>query len=209
MAQHAGRVPRGSMFGSGPRADIYADPATAETIKRSSWIPLLLGIWAVVFGVLTIVWPDATVLALAVIWGVFLVIAGPMQIAHALRMRAYAREWWLLLARGIATLALGVVALVWPDITVWALALILGVELLFLGVFETAAALQARQARRDWTWYLARGLVAIAIGIVTIAWPGVTVWALALLLGAFLIYFGILLIMGATTLRRSLHTVPS
>src|SRR5438105_13328864 len=107
MAQHAGRMPRRSTLGSAPGAEIYADPATADAIRRSSWMPLLLGVWAVIAGVLTIVWPGNTVLALAVIWGVFLVIAGPMQIAHALAVRSHAREWWLLLVRGGATVALG------------------------------------------------------------------------------------------------------
>jgi uncharacterized membrane protein HdeD (DUF308 family) len=207
MAQHAGPVTSGSTFRSGARAEIYADPATADAIRRSSWIPLLVGIWAVIAGVLTIVWPGGTVLALAVIFGVFLVIAGPMQIVHALRLRGHAREWWLLLLRGIADLALGVLTLVWPGITVLVLALLFGVELLLLGGLETAAAFQARVARHDWGWYLARGLVAVAIGIVTIVWPDITVFALALLLGFFLVYFGVVLALGAMQLRRAVHVV--
>lgn len=207
MTQHAGRMPSGSMFRSGARADIYADPVTADAIRRSSWVPLLLGIWAVIAGILTVVWPGSTVLALAIILGVFLVVAGPLQIVHGIQLRGHAREWWLLTLRGVASLALGVLTLVWPDITVWALALLFGVELLLLGGFETAAGLHARSEGRDWAWYLARGLAAIAVGIVTIAWPGITVLALALLLGFFLVYFGIVLIMGATQLRRSVHVV--
>ncbi len=207
MAQHAGRMPSGSTFRSGARMEIFADPVTANAIRRSSWVPLVLGICAVVAGILTIVWPGSTVLALAVILGVFLVVAGPLQIIHAMQLRGHAREWWLLLLRGVASLALGVLTLVWPDITVWALALLFGVELLLLGGFETAAGLHARSEGRDWAWYLARGLAAIAVGIVTIAWPGITVLALALLLGFFLVYFGIVLIMGATQLRRSVHVV--
>jgi uncharacterized membrane protein HdeD (DUF308 family) len=87
------------------------------------------------------------------------------------------------------------------------LALLFGVELLLLGGFETAAAFAARGARRDWSWYLARGLVAIAVGIVTVVWPDITVFALALLLGIFLVYFGILMIAGAIQLRRSVHVI--
>ena len=207
MAQHAGRVNSGATFRSGARAEIYADPATADVIRRSSWIPLLVGIWAVAAGILTIVWPGGTVLALAIIFGVFLVIAGPMNIWHALQLRGHAREWWLLLLRGVADLALGVLTLVWPGITVLVLALLFGVELLLLGGFETAAAIQVRGAQRDWSWYLARGLVAIAVGIVTIAWPDITVFALALLLGIFLVYFGIVMIVGAAQLRRSVHVI--
>ena len=207
MAQHAGRVSSGSMPKRGARTEIYADAATAHAIRRAAWVPLLLGIWAIIAGIVTIAWPGGTVLALAVIFGVFLVIAGPLQIAHALQIRDHAREWWLLMLRGVASLALGVITLVWPGITVWALALLFGVEFLLLGGFETAAAFHARTAGRDWAWYLARGLAAIAVGIVTIAWPGITVFALALLLGFFLVYFGVMLLLGATTLRRNVHVV--
>jgi uncharacterized membrane protein HdeD (DUF308 family) len=206
MAQQAGRVPSAPTLGSRSRAEIHADPATAAAIRRSSWMPLLLGVWAVLAGILTIIWPGSTVLALAIIFGVFLVIAGPMQIVHAVQLRGHAREWWLLLVRGVADLALGVLTLVWPGITVLVLALLFGIELLLLGGFETAAAIQARPVRRDWTWYLARGLVAIGLGIVTVAWPGITVFALALLLGFALIYLGVVLIFAATQLRQSVHT---
>jgi uncharacterized membrane protein HdeD (DUF308 family) len=206
MAQQAGRVPSAPTLGSRSRAEIHADPATAAAIRRSSWMPLLLGVWAVLAGILTIIWPGSTVLALAIIFGVFLVIAGPMQIVHAVQLRGHAREWWLLLVRGVADLALGVLTLVWPGITVLVLALLFGIELLLLGVFETAAAIQARPVRRDWTWYLARGLVAIGLGIVTVAWPDITVFALALLLGFALIYLGVVLIFAATQLRQSVHT---
>src|SRR3979490_263733 len=183
MAQQAGRVPSAPTLGSRSRAEIHADPATAAAIRRSSWMPLLLGVWAVLAGILTIIWPGSTVLALAIIFGVFLVIPGPMQIVHAVQLRGHAREWWLLLVRGVADLALGVLTLVWPGITVLVLALLFGIDVLLLGVFEPAGAIRARAVRRDWTWYLARGLVAIGLGIVTVAWPDITVFALALLLG--------------------------
>ncbi|MBV8949502.1 MAG: DUF308 domain-containing protein [Actinobacteria bacterium] len=206
MTQHADPM-SSSPRGRRARAEIFTDASTAQSIRTAAWIPLLLGIWAVVAGIVTIVWPGGTVLALAVILGVFLVVAGPLEIAHATQIRAQAREWWLLMLRGVASLALGVLTLVWPGITVWALALIFGVELLLLGGFETAAALHARAYRHDWGWYLARGLAAIAVGIVTLAWPSITVFALALLLGFFLVYLGVMLILGATTLRRSVHVV--
>lgn len=44
----------------------------------------------------------------------------------------------------------------------------------------------------DWRWIALRGLVAVAFGVATLAWPGVTLWALVLLFGIFVLADGIL-----------------
>ncbi len=194
-----------------PMTDAQPPPVTApgtppdvtHVLRRFAWLPLLAGVWAVIAGILTVVWPGGTVLAIAVILGVYLVIEGPTQIAHGIALRGHTREWWLLLLRGVADLVLGVITLVWPGITVTVLALIFGIELLLVGGFEIGAAFHARASRGQRGWYLGQGVVAMLIGIVTLVWPHVTVLALALLFGFFLIYLGVILVGGAMRLRRA------
>jgi uncharacterized membrane protein HdeD (DUF308 family) len=202
VSEHAGGM-GASPFGA--ELPIGVDPASAEQIRHLAWLPLLAGVWALVAGLLTIVWPGGTVLALAIILGVYLVISGPTRIVHALRLRGRAPEWGWLLLHGVADLLLGIVTLVWPGITVFALALLLGIELVLFGVFEIAAALRVRGARPEWGWYLATGIVAALVGITTLVWPDITVFALAMLLGFCLVYLGIALIAGSVRLRRLAH----
>jgi len=41
-------------------------------------------------------------------------------------VRAFARNWWLILIRGIVAILFGLVAILWPDLTVTALVILLG-----------------------------------------------------------------------------------
>ncbi len=77
---------------------------------------LVRGIAAILFGILTLVWPNLTLSVLVLLFGVFAVVSGITAVAAALRNREE-QGWGLLLFEGILGILAGVVALVWPNIT--------------------------------------------------------------------------------------------
>jgi uncharacterized membrane protein HdeD (DUF308 family) len=166
---------------------------------------MLAGIWALLAGILAIVWPGGTVLALAIILGVYLLVAGTTRLAHALQWRGGGHGRLLLAVHGVLDVILGILTLVWPGITVTVLALIVGIDLLFFGGFALAAAFDERHAGGGPGWYLAAGISSLVVGIVTIVWPGITVFALAMLLGIVLVWLGVVLVLGAMRLRHAVH----
>ena len=70
-------------------------------------------------------------------------------------LRALAENWWLLLLRGMAAIAFGVLALAWPGVTILTLTLLWGIYALFDGVLALweamsgfpASELQSRRSR--------------------------------------------------------------
>ena len=56
---------------------------------------------------------------------------------------------------------------------------------------------------RNWWSLVIRGLVAIVFGIVTFAWPGITLGALMLLFGAYALLDGVISIVGAWKAARA------
>jgi uncharacterized membrane protein HdeD (DUF308 family) len=94
----------------------------------------------------------------------------------------------------------GIVAMSWPDITLWALAVVTALGLIFSGAVRVTAALMDRPD--GWGWLFAGGIISLIIGGMAIAWPAVTVLALAILLGIRLIVFGAVEIGSALQLRN-------
>jgi len=111
---------------------------------------------------------------------------------------------WMLMLRGAAALLLGVLALVWPDLTLIWLVAMFAVFALFTGGTSIVAALKSRGVDRKWWLPLLFGVVSIAAGIAALAYPGLTTLALVLLMGANAIVTGALDIAIATRLRRVL-----
>src|SRR5256885_3216984 len=101
---------------------------------------LVRGIAAVLFGILTFVWPHLTLYVLVLVFGVFAVISGITAMAAALRNRGE-QGWGFLLTQGILGILAGVVALVWPSITALAFLYLLAAWAILTGILELVAPL--------------------------------------------------------------------
>jgi uncharacterized membrane protein HdeD (DUF308 family) len=107
-----------------------------------------------------------------------------------------------LIVRGILGVIIGVLALMWPGLTIAVLvgifaiyAFIDGVTNLILGISPP------RGYERSWAHVL-QGVVGIAAGVLTFMWPGVTALALIFLIAAWAVTTGIFEIVAAIRLRR-------
>src|SRR5205807_508001 len=79
---------------------------------------------------------------------------------------ALAGNWWALALRGVAAIIFGVLAFVWPGVTLAALILLFGGYALVEGVLNVIAAVRGRGDDQPWWALLLEGLVSIAAGIV-------------------------------------------
>lgn len=103
-----------------------------------------------------------------------------------------ARHWWMWVLRGAAAVAFGILTFAWPAITVAVFVILFGVYALVDGVFALTAAL-TRHGERGHRWLLAlAGLVSIAAGVVTFAYPAITALALLYLIAIWAILTGVL-----------------
>ncbi len=97
-----------------------------ECLERQwGWLALR-GIVCIIFGLMAISWPLVAVWALAIMWGVFAILEGGSALGIGWRLHKSGARWWpYVLFGGIGILA-GVIALVWPGITAFALIYIIG-----------------------------------------------------------------------------------
>jgi uncharacterized membrane protein HdeD (DUF308 family) len=115
------------------------------------------------------------------------------------------RMWWILALQGLASIVFGVLAVVWPGITLLTLIYFFGAFVLVDGVFALGMALNRLFEREGHVGgLLLRGLVGIVIGLASFALPGLTALALLLLIAAWAISVGVLEIAAAIRLREEM-----
>jgi uncharacterized membrane protein HdeD (DUF308 family) len=111
-----------------------------------------------------------------------------------------ARNWWMMALRGAAAILFGILAIVWPDITVGVLVAFFGAFALVNGVFAIVEAFQANDTDR-W-WHVAEGALGIIVGIVAWVWPGLTALSLLYFIAAWALVTGVIEIVAAIQLRK-------
>jgi uncharacterized membrane protein HdeD (DUF308 family) len=113
-------------------------------------------------------------------------------------------RWWVVVLRGLAAVAFGILAFAWPHVTIGALALLFGYYALAHGVISLAAALGGRGEPAS-RWLLAfEGIVGIGAGIVTLRSPSRTAMVLVLFVWVWAIATGLLRIAEAIRLRKEI-----
>jgi uncharacterized membrane protein HdeD (DUF308 family) len=86
----------------------------------------LEGVVALVAGVLALVLPDLTALALVVLIGIWAIVSGVVEIMAAIRLRRVIDTEWLLGISGLLSIIAGIVILVWPDAGAVAISWLIG-----------------------------------------------------------------------------------
>ena len=162
----------------------------AEADTSGWWVSLVSGILLVLLGlwVLTNLYDSVVVLAWLV--GVSLIVAGIVEI---LAMHGEAGMGWAVWISGGLLIAAGIAVLVWPDITLWALAVLAGIAFLLAGLVRLALAFADRSAP-DFALQLGIGALGVVLGIAVLVWPDATLVVLAFLLGIKFIVTGVIAI---------------
>jgi uncharacterized membrane protein HdeD (DUF308 family) len=169
---------------------------------------ILLGVLAIIVGIIAIAWPKVTIYALVILFAVYAFIDAGLQAMRAFSSRTAGPVLGHLLLALIA-LAAGVIALVWPGPTALVLVLVVGIWAFVGGVFEIFAAFQSGETAGTRALFIITGLVSILFGVVLFAHPNIGAVTLALLFGLFTLIYGFSQIAMGIELRRASKTVDS
>ncbi len=115
--------------------------------------------------------------------------------------RTVARNWWVVLLRGLAGILFGIVTVIAPGISLAALVLVWGAYALADGILALGTAIRGRGPDPWWVLVL-QGIAGIAAGILTFAWPGITAFVLLYLIAAWAIVTGAFEVGAAIRLRK-------
>lgn len=114
------------------------------------------------------------------------------------------RHWWMLALRGVLAVIFGIMALVWPTITLEILVILFGTYTLLDGITLLVTSLTNRKQYPKWGRWLLSGTLSLVIGILAFVWPEITALALLLLIAARSIIVGVFEILAAIQLRKEI-----
>jgi uncharacterized membrane protein HdeD (DUF308 family) len=121
-------------------------------------------------------------------------------------LRALADNWWLLLLRGIAAIAFGALAFMWPGITLLTLIFLWGAYAIADGVLALWAAISGQTGQMgSRLWLAVVGIAGLIAGLLAFVWPGITALVLLMFIAGWAIAIGALQIWGAIELRKEIE----
>jgi uncharacterized membrane protein HdeD (DUF308 family) len=179
--------------------DIAVGDVVSEQLEKIWGWYLVWGIVSMIFGFFVISYRHASVYAIIYLASGFFILGGLFEIIGAIRM---ARQRWLHLVFGVIWVGAGIVGFVWPHITIFIVAVLIGWAFLVLGIFDIVDSIRSHYMPY-WWMYLIRGIIAVAVGFLCICHPGAPLTALVVLIGILAIVFGAVEVVGAFSARHA------
>jgi uncharacterized membrane protein HdeD (DUF308 family) len=174
-------------------------PTDLETAPKW-WVPIVVGVLAIIAGILSLAWPGPTLLLVGITFGVLLIVAGFGYLAASFRGDAGGTVFRVLEAiLGVITLLAGLVLLVRPGASVVTAALVLGFWWLLAGALQLARGFAEREHR---AYNIAFGILGIIAGAIIVAQPGIGVVTLVIVVGVGFLLYGALQIALGFAIRR-------
>jgi uncharacterized membrane protein HdeD (DUF308 family) len=180
---------------------LRAIDASVNTLTRNWWAVVLRGVAAMLFGLFTFVVPGISLAVLVFLFAGYAIVDGVLALISAIRRRGRAEPWWLLLFEGVAGITAGILTLLWPGISALALVTVIAIWALVTGCFEIVQAIRLRkQIRGEWLLVI-DGILSVILGVLLLIAPAPGALALVIVIGAYALIFGALLVALGLRLR--------
>jgi uncharacterized membrane protein HdeD (DUF308 family) len=161
-----------------------------DIVMESWWAFLLKGIVAIIFGVLLIASPGATVKTLVIIVGLFALIDGLVNVIRAIVMMFRKERWGWTLAGGLIGFLLGAIIIRHQEFALSFVVILVGIWIILTGIVELAIAFDM-PAKSGRGFLAVFGLILVAVGIIVLLYPFGSAYALMVVIGIYAFIVGI------------------
>jgi uncharacterized membrane protein HdeD (DUF308 family) len=188
---------------------VEVDDTMVHDLARSWGLVLVWGLLTIGFGIALLVWPDSTLTVIALLLGIWLLIAGVLQLVAAFAPGLGGAVRTLFIISALLSLVIGVILvknIVSSDLSsersLALMSLLIGAAWLINGVGDLFSGLTHRDLEgRGWTIF--SGVVGIIAAIIVLAWPLKSLAVLAAVGGILLIVIGVVRVGAAFALRSA------
>jgi len=165
---------------------------TLKRVGRAwAWI-LAFGVISALVGLAAIFWPGATLVVVAVVFAVQLILGSAFRCAAAFAIPAesgWLRALQALLA--VLSFVVGIYLLGHVFLSLLVLALLLGFYWMFHGITELFVAIGHPELPGR-AWMILSGILSVVVGVILVVAPGISLYALTLVIGIWLVVFGVM-----------------
>lgn len=180
-----------------------------KELAHRTWQSLLgIGIVSAILGIIIMVWPAATLLVVAIVFGIYLLISGIFQIASTFGVR-HSHGWWRFLSfvSGALSILLAFVAFRNFESAVILLAIWVGIGWIFRGITELSVFMDQQSGLPGRGWGIFTGIITVIAGGMLIIWPISSVATLVWVSGIMLVVVGVVEVLNAFMLRSQVNKV--
>jgi uncharacterized membrane protein HdeD (DUF308 family) len=156
------------------------------------WALITFGLISIIAGVMALVWPGVTILALVIFLGIQILVWGVLLVVNAFQA---GQGRVLAVIFGVLALIAGTSLFLRPIRNLGAVVIVLSVFWVVGGLIEVIESIVERG--KGWGWELTSGLLSIAAGIVAIVWPEITLFVIAIVAGVWMIMVGVMRLVAA------------
>ena len=174
--------------------------AMSEVLAESWWAVGLRGILGILFGLICLLTPGLAVEVFVILFAAYMLVDGVFAIVAGIKAARNGERWGLLILEGIVDLAAGLVAVLWPAITLVALVWLIAIWAVVTGALMLAGAFSLNLDHGRW-WLALGGIASVIFGILLVIEPLIGAVVLTLWIGAYAIVFGIFLLILAFQLH--------
>lgn len=160
--------------------------------SQPRWALILRGIAGLLFGIVAFALPGITFLMLIAMFAGYMLVDGVFAIVSGLKAGREGRRWWPFVLEGVANLAVGAIALIWPGATALALIFLVAIWSIFTGILLMFP--NPSQTAGGRILLALAGLASILLGIAMILQPVAGSLAVVWLTGGYGIVFGALML---------------
>ena len=174
--------------------------ALSEVLADSWWAVGLRGILGILFGLICLLTPGVAVEVFVILFSAYMLVDGVFAIMAAVRAAREHERWGLLVLEGVADIVAGVIAVLWPGITVLAFVLLVAAWAVVSGSLMLVAGYRLNIEHGRW-WLLLAGALSVAYGALLAVAPMIGALVLTWWFGAYALLFGVTLLVLAFRLK--------
>ncbi len=175
--------------------------ARQAMLATNWWAAAIRGVSAVLIGAIAIFAPALTLVGLVMIFAAYSFVDGVFAIVLAVRGARAGERWGWLAFNGLVSIAAAAVAILYPELTMFAFAILLAVWALVSGAATIVAGLELGRSHGRW-WLIAAGAIAILLALLILFSPPLGLLALCYAVGFQALFAGFTLLALAFRLRQ-------
>lgn len=163
------------------------------SLFKNWWALTIKGVLAIIFGLIIFLSPGIGAVALAYYFGFLVIFTGIFMIVGAFAHKSVNQNWGWWLFEGILDIILGIIVLVYPLMSIAVFILFIGVWAIFMGAAQVISFFTT-SAGGKWLFLLS-GVISTIFGVLLILNPLLGAISLTMLIGIFLLVYGIFAVM--------------